>query len=406
MKAYIAIGMMVVLLLSAGAFAAGAPTWGEWEDMKEKWDDEAGDIGENCDMFGKVSLSDGVVDGRFVDCEMNDEGEVHNYTVDNGTVRIFDSITYENETKGTLWAAGAVVMYAGMGYEGAVYRYAWIHDNPSAVYHMVVYGSDTVVFDLAPGITAKKLVTSENVAISGNGITALILVGNGESRVDGDKVYVTLGESPQLGLNISQGMQVGDGEQYSFSAGMVTFVMKPLTDEVDREIEDKVFECISSGRFGGEMRVAVGEKGYAYDFVNYSREVKMRLVKAERNRINLEISAEVEGGRAFEIVVNKDSLKMDSSHTVVVKIDGKEAKQASVDEVLAATGTEAKYAVVEGKETVHVYLYIPHFSTHDVTVESVQTEAGFLGQSYLTWGIIAAAVVLGAIAVVAIKRRR
>ena len=351
-----------------------------------------GDMGV---MFGGFNYSSGYANGTFVDFKIDPAtGEVSNYEV-NSTV-VFKSVEYENSTTGKITVKGPVIWYYGVGTKinwsnhnpgfESMWRFIHIHDNPAAVFHIVVYGEDTITYTLGDGITADK-VGNHTIELSGAMNGALIYTG--KARIENGKIMITLGD---------RNYEFGN---YTYRGGSVIFIRTHAWKFSER-VRNKIMAAIAEGKMGGEIRIS----GSGEDFVNYTYGFHAKVEMHEKNRIRLRVDSDNHEGKVMMITVNREDLQYDENHRIVVKLDGKELKYTSDSEVLAG-GNEGKYTVINGTSEVTVLVYIPHFSEHEVDVssepKSISTE--IMGNP-MYMGAIIAVILLVIIAIVAIIKRR
>ncbi len=347
-------------------------------------------------LFGGFNYTDGAAQGTFVSFSIDpNTGEVSNYAV-NGTT-VFSQVTYENDTNGEVEVNGPVLWYYGFGTQvnwsnhnprwNTMWRFIHVHDNPAAVFHIVVYGEDTITYRLASGESAK---VTGNHTIVINGTVQGTLIFSGKATVEGNEIKIKIGES-----NYEFG-------NYTYKGGSVMFIRTNAWHFRER-VRNMIIRAIAEGKMGGEIRV--GENGKS-DFVNYTYGFHARITHQETNRLRLTVESESHEGKVVMITVDKDKLQYDSSHKVVVKLDGKEIRMTSEDEVLAG-GSEGKYAVIDGENEVTVMVYVPHFSEHTVDVESqpesVTTE--IMGNPILLGAGIAIVLIIVIAAVIILRRR-
>jgi len=306
--------------------------------------------------IGGFEYKDGAVSGRYVSFSVDAKnGEIWNYTVNNVTV--FDHIYYEKTTMGKIRVSGAAFMYVGMGYglddwdrknmsfEGE-WKFIHAHDNPVGVLHIVIHGSDTITYKLAEGINATLM--NSTVILEG-AVDARLLISNGEANIDNGSISITT---------------MGN------SSTSVIFV-EPTQWVIEDKIKNMVMKEIQKGKVGAEMYI--GENGC--DLINYSYEMKAQIMHQEKNHLRLKISSESPEGKVMIMHVDKNMLRYDAQHRIMVKLDGKNITEGSVDAVMNG-GTEAKYAVVDNGDSVTLMVYIPHFSEHTLDVESEPVEGG------------------------------
>ncbi len=384
-KVWILAIMMMLAIPSVAVLASASPMTGDMTEDKENH------------YIGSFNYNNGVASGYFVDFTINPvTGEIKNYTVSNTTV--FTSVSYVNETQGRVTTMGAILSYYGVGSTFSwnvshgvpvdmnfMWRYIHAHDNPAGILQIVVYGQDTITYTLADGITAS--VENKTVYLSG-AINGLLLISNGVATVNGNTITVKVGEL---------GYEYGN---YSVHAGSVVFV-RTTEWRVPQQIRNKIMEGIEEGKVAGELCVCNG----THDFVNYSYQFQVQVKVQERNRLQLQVSSENPEGKVMVINANKEDLQYDAQHKIIVKFDGQMAKETTVDDVMAG-GTEAKYAVVDNGDYVSVLVYIPHFSTHTIDIESQSTDVitTVTSNPLMIAGIAIAVIAIIAAAVIIKKR--
>ena len=400
MKKVIAAMVVFALLVGIGGLAsAHGMEGGSWAKEKwgEHWDENAAKIAKKCNMFGWISYdpSTGYAEGRYISFYIDeDQGTITEYTLNNTTV--FNKVYFDSTVSwGDVYVHGAALIYYSYAISGEfnyshgnfswnVSGYARIvgaHDNPTGVMSIMLVGNEineNVHYVLADGLTA-SFVNNYHIKITGNGINAHLLIGHGTANINGNEITI----------NIQK-------------AGCIVFVAKPPNSEIPDEAWDKIMEGIQKGKVAAQVKVAVSGEAYAADSVNYTHEVSVKVEKAQKNSVRVKVSGYASTGKAVYVEVNKDSLNGD----IKVIIDGKEAKRVDVETALNG-GNEPMYAVIEGKSTVGIIVWVPHFSEHTVDIKAESASPFFqnyFGLPLYLW-IIIAVVVIVIVAVVAAKRR-
>ncbi len=358
----------------------------------------AGHMGDDMDrmMVGGFNYSNGVANGTFVDFKIDPRtGEISNYEV-NGTA-VFTEVSYENETTGSVEVNGPVLWYYGLGTQvnwsdhnpkwNTMWRFLHVHDNPAAVFHIVVYGQDTITYKLASGESAK---VTGNHTVQINGTVQGTLIHTGKATVEGNVIKIKIGEN-----NYEFG-------NYTYKGGSVIFIRNNAWHFRER-VRNMIIKAIAEGKMGGELRIGSNGK---HDFVNYTYGFHAMVKNEEKNHISVTVESENHEGKVVMITVDKNNLQYDSSHKIVVKLDGQELQMTSENDVLAG-GSEGKYAVIDGGNEVTLMVYVPHFSEHTLDVESQPTSgvAEIMGNPMLMGAAIAIVLIIVIAAIIILKRR-
>lgn len=369
------------------------------EEWGDPWDDEAGEIAEDDDMFGRIIYdpSTGYVQGRYIEFILNEEDDaIEKYTVND--ILVFEKIYFYNSpVLKWVFVRGTKLIYVAIGlietnYSsmndvppiGGYIRIVVAHDNPNGVLRIAYLGFEFYdkVFYVLSNEMNSTVVNENLIKIIGNNMTAHLISRAASMHLDGNIIEVKMG-----------------GRKFSYSI----FISHPMHDETIKKVWEKIFNGIANGKLAGHIRISVSEDKYAVDSANYSHEIRMRVKSAERNRIRVSIGGYAQGGRAVFIETNKESL----DGNIKVRVDGKEAKAVSLNMAISG-GVESCYAVVEGKQTVGVIVWIPSFSEHEVevTAEKNPLTQILLGVPLYGWIIITVVIVAVTFSIIIIKKRK
>lgn len=341
---------------------------------------DAGAQREKNEYLGQMNYAEGNVTGRFVRFHIDEKGEIENYTI--GNMTIFDEISYENDTVGRVRVSGAVLTYKGFSLNFH-WRFLCVHDNPAAVLHIITYGGDVIKYELNDEIHVEMKGNIVYLNSSENIFAGRLIVSNGEISINEGKILVKTGENcttSVMFINFAQFL-------------------------APKHIAPEIIHGIEKGRIGANIYIST----HGMDFVNYSHEIRAKLKTMERNRVRLEIRSEVHEGKVIMIVINKSAMEFEKYYRLNVTLDGTPVPEGDYQEVMNST-TEAKYALMEENGNLYLLLYIPHFSTHIIEIESEQMSGGenggFTGSlsSSTIWIIVLAIIVIGIIVAI-IKAR-
>jgi hypothetical protein len=342
-------------------------------------------------FFGGFNLTDGVADGRFITFTLDTtSGEVADYALRNGTgvVTVFDSIQIPGLEVQDLDVHGSVMLVSNDTLQ------VILHDNPTGMFHVVANSTNvSVCFLLSSAMAATLLPPADDgndnrtvVSIYGQGILGLIATDQGE---------VTLEQTAQ-----------GTYVNVTVSQDHVMFRARPVFSHHHMH-GSALLEAISGGRVAGEMSLMVMDGVASYDTMEYQKGFTMQLMSAEKNRLRFMVQSEEHAGKV--VVINVDQGTIDPvNRELQVRIDGAEVRMTSNPlEVLYAEGSgssDAACCIVSSEGTQQVLLYVPSFSTHEVTLTSV----GPLDALFTTGGLLAmaGAAALVVVAAIVLTRRR
>ncbi len=146
-----------------------------------------------------------------------------------------------------------------------------------------------------------------------------------------------------------------------------------------------------------------GMKNSDYTFFN-DPTFKMEFNDLGNNLIDIEVDSKNPEGRVVMINLNKKALEVGSLDDLLVKLDGNVIKSTkSLDELMDEVGgSKAKYYAMFGDEGTTVFVYVPHFSTHTITIESVLS----VTSNILVPGILAIVLVAAAASVLYLRGRK
>lgn len=331
---------------------------------------------EKMKMFGKFTMDGNNVSGRFVRFVFN-EGIIEDLEVYDGDdyVKVFESIQVENFTPVEVHIEGALFWVNGTN---AKIR---IHNNPSAVLQIINHHSGDgfkVTYIIAENITinahnnSARTYTLEIGNIEGYIITPFdTVLKNNTVTVETEKINST-GHS--LFMVIPE--YIGKGMAY----------------------RAKIARGIMDNKISGEIEIVGNRKTHAIHKITYRAGLEFEVKEMEKNRVRIKVRSDQHEGTCIIIRIGRDSLEMDRKNTVV-KLDGKNIKRTTLDDVLLG-GNEAKYSIYEGgNDVIEVAMYIPSFSEREVTVEKSDSYAW--DNNVVLYIIIAIAIAL--VASIAVK---
>ncbi len=123
---------------------------------------------------------------------------------------------------------------------------------------------------------------------------------------------------------------------------------------------------------------------------HYQSGIELELDEAEGNKVQLRVRAEYHEGKVVVINIEGNVLRFRNGEGAKVYFDGKQIQQGSINEIMNAKGEQAKYVGVIGEGGAQFLVYIPHFSEHTITIESLIDQAKeelFTSTNYMVIGI-------------------
>jgi hypothetical protein len=199
-----------------------------------------------------------------------------------------------------------------------------------------------------------------------NTITTLVIY-NGNATIENQSVIVNLNPNGYIEIN-----------------SWVEIPYYPIIDDIwydekEYDYEKELVEMArKEGKIAGEGWFFEGdyEKGDMKnsDYTFYDDPTfQMEFKDMGDDLIDIEVDSKNPEGRIVMINLNKEALDADSLDDLLVKLDGgKIDSTESLDELMEDVGgSEARYFALFGEEGTTVFVYVPHFSTHTITIESI-----------------------------------
>ncbi|MGB9636491.1 MAG: hypothetical protein ACPL1Y_04505 [Thermoplasmata archaeon] len=321
--------------------------------------------------MGCMNYTDGHFTGRFVDFYLDEHtGKITNYKLkipkdgSMETLGVFDAISVSNFSRVGLRVMGNIVMLRG---ENAMII---VHDNPSGVIHHIAFNTTlSVTYTLNQNFYAMntyKNHTYANIAwifsASGN-ISGTIVAGN-QIKITNQTLSTTL----------------VNGETSTFRMHAWHRYGVPIADE-------------NMIKVGAELALAYTNGLVMDDGVAYRADVLAEVREMTQNRIHLRVSGEG-SGTVIALMVEKENMEM-KMERIQVKMDGKEIKRGSVEEMFGTGNGEAKYAVTTDDAGNYViFLYVPHFSEHEFEIFATSGEINILYMALAFGGGFVVGIVL------------
>ncbi len=217
-------------------------------------------------------------------------------------------------------------------------------------------------------------------------ITCSIWVNYGTLEIEGQQI--TIQTYPGASVSTSSWIDYSWAHNYTNE--------EPWFEDVPSEDDKGAIEgAIEDGLMAAVGYLFTDESGNQYDDTETMNDPSFQLefMNVEENRFQVQVDSDIETGRIVTLNINKETLNAENINEVSVLLDNEDVKACgSMEELVDMQGgTEAGYYIVSGTTQNTIFVYVPHFSTHIITVG--------LDASQIVNVILPGAVAIGFIAV-------
>lgn len=185
---------------------------------------------------------------------------------------------------------------------------------------------------------------------------------------------------------------------------MYDYIEEPWFDDLEYDDRGLVETAVEEGLLAAVGYLMVDEEsGQDWSDADTFNDpsFQMEFTNIEDNSFDVEVESYIQEGRIVSINVNEDALDaQDISDLLVFMDDEKIIACDSLEELTEMQdGTEAGYFAVFGETQTTIFVYVPHFSAHTITVQ------GIIGSipNIIVPGVLAIAFI--AVAIVAVVHR-
>lgn len=334
-------------------------------------------------LFGQLSYDDPAAEGSFVSFTLDaSQAEISDYVLksQSGSSAMFDSVGPEefdlrqtaeddvSEQESAAASTGPVnVSESRLLLQGEALRLR-VHDDPTGLLAFTVDEGEqaTLTFELAAQATAGSVVQGDRVHVSTEDRSGtVILAGNGSLQA-GDET---------ISLDIADGAHV-------------VFYARPA--DASSQAEETVgalAHAIAEEKLASFVRAAGVDGSVASQIADLAGNASALEGTAGRARIEMDTTGiptatgngtaagTGTGASLVHIVLDDRTIPVPSADEVVVKVDGREVEQqASIDDVVNASGNAARAHVLQEETTVAVTVRVPSPGVHTILVK--QEDAG------------------------------
>ncbi|WP_455391525.1 hypothetical protein, partial [[Eubacterium] cellulosolvens] len=133
----------------------------------------------------------------------------------------------------------------------------------------------------------------------------------------------------------------------------------------------QIQEGIKNGTVVMECNLSKKNGNMYVNSYEYQKGMNVEIDEQAQNRLRIRVTAEFQEGKVLVLNVDKNAFKVNNANQLRVRFDGQEIHLADINDVVNGKGTEAIYAAAIGESGGQYLIYIPHFSEHIITLESL-----------------------------------
>lgn len=240
--------------------------------------------------------------------------------------------------------------------------------------------SSPVISYKAHGDTTLKIELDSEVVIK-NGNAGLLL---SKGNVSADVIFSGSIDIHKNILNI--GMKDGDVLRIRFSVSSVSG---------SNDLENALQDALSLKKLGAECYVKDGD----FSFVSYDN-VSMNLMEREKKKMVFSVDSSESSGKTISLHISGNFTNLS------VLLDGLPVEKGSYYDALFSTGNKAIWNCTVAENDITVLVYVPHFSTHTLTIEETSPHPYLVSSPHVSMMPVIGALLVSIIAAVVLIWRR
>ena len=234
----------------------------------------------------------------------------------------------------------------------------------------------------------------EEIWLTGDNMTCSVWVDRGEMEIDEVSNTITINTYKNAWVSFSAWLDM---------PYMYEYIEEPWFDDLEYDDRGIVETAIEDGLLAAVGYLMVDESGEDWSESDTFNDpsFRMEFTNVEDNSFDVEVESYIQDGRIVSININEGALDAQDISELLVHMDDEEIRACDSLEELTEMqdGTVAGYYAVFGETHTTVFVYVPHFSLHTITVQSI---VGLMPNIIIP-GVLAAAFI--AVAVVAVVQR-
>ncbi len=240
----------------------------------------------------------------------------------------------------------------------------------------------------------------DEVYITNDDVTCSIWIENGEATIDGNTITLEITEGGSVGISamIEEPYYYDPMYDWGMDDGLY---YDDLDIDMDSMIEEGLLAAVGS--------LFVDEMGEEFTDTNTYNDPSFRMdfIDIDDGSFVVEVESKIEEGRIVSINLDNDVLDDATSEDIQVLLDYDDEIEAydSIEDLAELVGgTEAGYFLLSGEDQSIIFVYVPHFSTHTISVQSIASELS--SPSILMPGILAITFITLAVMLVVMRNKK
>ncbi len=228
----------------------------------------------------------------------------------------------------------------------------------------------------------------DEVYISDDDTMCSIWVDNGVVSIDGDTITITVNEGGNIGIS------TWIEEPFYYDPYMLDWAEDDAYYDMDIDMDSMIEE----GLLAAVGYLFVDDKGEEYTDASTYNDPSFRMEFTDINEdgFEVEVESKIEEGRIVSINLNDGALDATADILVMLDFEHEIPEYDSIEDLAELVGgTEAGYYMVFGEEQSILFVYVPHFSLHTISVQSILgSDVNLLVPGMMAVAFIALAAVL------------
>ncbi|HWG92179.1 MAG TPA: hypothetical protein VNZ52_15115 [Candidatus Thermoplasmatota archaeon] len=315
---------------------------------------------ERSNLFSRFNESNGTVTGRFVTFGHPSVGHLTNFQVnDSGqSVPLFQNVRVEGLGNAQARITGSVWRELGPNAGLAV------HNNPTAQIHLNGDQNFTGRLTLEVAGNEVSLPAANATQVRDNGYTVTLANAHFHVVPHGNATLEATGRTIIVTLRGGDGVSVG---YHPRSAKLFADTLHDLNKAVAR------------GKAGAVATVVNVDGTPLQDVQSYGVEVSTRAI--QNNGASFVVSSDNPSGKVVVLNLDTSVVNVTNVTNLRIRLDGMDVPQLPAsapkpfEAIINATTAQAKAVTVPGQGT-QIWVYVPSFSDHTLTVQSTEGTTG------------------------------